>query len=164
MIACRGRYAGRRMLRNKILSKSRWSGFDCVRFGHGVTGCIGLAYGLAQVYLCAEARRQMVLHIALPDLARGDSSGSVAYLKDARLERSLECQRREGKNGLLFQAYAYPSPRADGLSCRHGQRFASGTSAMFSTTTMPQRNDRENGRVGISFSSMPARQHSVSNP
>src|SRR5208283_5511004 len=105
------------MFRYEILSKSRWIGFDCVRFGHGVTGCIGLACRVAQMYLCAKARRQMVLHITLPDLAHGDSSGSVAYLKDARLERSLECQRREGRNGLLSQAYAYPSVRADGLSC-----------------------------------------------
>ena len=129
MIACRGRYAGRRMFRNEILNKSRWISFDCVRFGHGVAGCIGLAYGLAQIYLCAEARRQMVLHVALLREAHGDSSGLVAYLKDARLERSLECRRREGEDGVLFQAYAYPSLRADGLSCRHGRQFASGTSA-----------------------------------
>ncbi len=105
------------MFRNEILSKSQWIAFDCSRFGHGVAGCIGLAYRIAQMYLCAEARRQMVLHIALPDLAHGDSSGPVAYLKDARLEPSLECRRREGKNGLLLQAYAYPSLRAGGLSC-----------------------------------------------
>ena len=77
------------MLRNEILSKSGWSGLNCVQFGHGEAGRIGLAYGVAQMNLCAKARRKMVLHIALPDLAHGDSSGSVAYLNDARLERSL---------------------------------------------------------------------------
>jgi len=106
------------MFRNKILGKNRRIEFNCVRFGHGAGGCIGVAYRVAQMYFCMEARRQMVLHIALPDLAHGDSSGSVAFLKDARLERSLECRRREGENGLLFQAYAYLSPRAEGLSRR----------------------------------------------
>jgi hypothetical protein len=51
----------------------------------------------------------VVLYIAFLDEAHGGSSRSVAYLKDARLERSLECRRREGKNELQFQAYAYQS-------------------------------------------------------
>jgi len=67
------------------------------------------------MYLGAELRRQLVFHGALLDEAHGRSSGSVAYLKDARLERSRECQRREGKNGLLSQAYACTSPRAGEL-------------------------------------------------
>jgi hypothetical protein len=62
---------------------------------------------------------------------------------------------------LLLQAYAYVSPRADGLSRQRGQRFASGTSAMFSGATKRPRNHGDNGRVGDSFSSMPAVQHSV---
>ena len=70
------------------------------------------------MYLRSELRRQVVLDIALLDEAHVGSSGAVAYLKDARLERSLECRRREGENGLLFQAYAYLSPRAEGLSRR----------------------------------------------
>ena len=49
---------------------------------------------------------QVVLYIALLDEAHGGSSRSVACLKDARLERSLECWRREETNGLLFQPYA----------------------------------------------------------
>jgi hypothetical protein len=97
------------MFRNEIRSKIQWICFDYVRFAHGVAGCIGLAYGLAQMYLRAVAGRQVVLYIAFLDEAHGGSSRSVAYLKDARLERSLECRRREGENGLLLQAYAYQS-------------------------------------------------------
>lgn len=51
----------------------------------------------------------MILHIASNDDAHAGSSGSVAEEEDARLERSLECRRREGKNELLLQAYAYKS-------------------------------------------------------
>jgi hypothetical protein len=104
----------------------------------------------------------MIPRIALPDLAHGDSSGSVAYLKDARLERSLECRRREGKNELLFQAYAYPSLRADGLSSRHDQRFASGTSTKRSAATMLARNCLDHDRLGAPSSSM-SPEHAVSN-
>jgi len=100
------------MFRNEVLSKVRRTCIDCVLFGHGAASCIGLAYGHAQMYLCAEARRQMVLDIAFVDETHGGSSGSVAYLKDARLKRSLECRRREGKDGLLLQAYANQSQRA----------------------------------------------------
>jgi hypothetical protein len=53
---------------------------------------------------------------------------------------------------LLFQAYAYPSLRADGLSCRHGQRFASGTSAMVSTARMRWRNCLNHARMGAILS------------
>jgi hypothetical protein len=150
------------MFRHEIQSKSRWIGFDCVRFGHGIAGCIRLTDRVAQMYFCAEARRQMIPRIALPDLAHGDSSGSVAYLKDARLERSLECRRREGKNELLFQAYAYPSLRADGLSSRHDQRFASGTSTKRSAATMLARNCLDHDRLGAPSSSM-SPEHAVSN-
>jgi hypothetical protein len=114
------------------------------------------------MYLCAEARRQMVLHIALPDLAHGDSSGSVAYLKVARLERSLECRRREGKNELLFQAYASPGLRADGLSSRQAQRFASETSTMLSTARMLLRNCLDHAELGA-LSSPISPAHAVSN-
>ena len=103
----------------------------------------------------------MVLLVTLADLAHGDSGGRVAFLKGARLERSLECRRREEKNGLLLQAYAYVSPRADGLSRQRGQELASGTSAMILGATMRQRNHSDNSRVGDSFSSMPAVRHSV---
>jgi hypothetical protein len=95
------------------------------------------------MYLCVEAGRQMVLHIALPDLAHGDSSGSVAYLKDARLERSLECRRREGENKVLLRAYAHASLRADGLSYLLGQRIANGSSGKSSTALMPRTICRE---------------------
>ena len=54
-IARRDGCAGGRMFRNEILSKSRWICFDCVRFGAGKAGCIGLAFGLAQMDLCAES-------------------------------------------------------------------------------------------------------------
>jgi hypothetical protein len=106
MSARRSRYKRRRVFGNKILGKSRFCRVDCVRFGRGKTGCIGLALGLAQMDLGAEAGREVILHIALPDEAHGGSGRSVACLKDARLERSLECRRREGENGLLTQAYA----------------------------------------------------------
>ncbi len=126
------------MFRYEILSKCWRSDFDCVRFGPGVTGCIGLAYWNAQMYSSVEARRQIVLHVTLGCLAHGDSSGSVAFLKDARLERSLECRRREEKNGLLFQAYAYLGPRADGLARRHHRQSANRISTMSSTAITPQ--------------------------
>lgn len=54
-----------------------------------------------------------MIDIAFEDVAQGGSSRSVAYLKGARLERSRECQRRGGVNGLLLQAYARGSLRAD---------------------------------------------------
>ena len=100
------------MFRNEFLSKTRWICLDCVRFGHGVAGCIGPAHGFAQMYFCEERGMQVVLHIAFLDEAHGGSSRSVACLKVTRLERSLECWRREGENELLFQAYAYQSLRA----------------------------------------------------
>ena len=46
------------MFRNEILSKTRWICLDCVWFAHGVAGCIGLAYGFAQMYFCEEAGMQ----------------------------------------------------------------------------------------------------------
>jgi hypothetical protein len=113
------------------------------------------------MYFCVEARRQVGLLVTLGDLAHGDSGGRVAFLKGARLERSLECRRREEKNGLLLQAYAYVSPRADGLSRQRGQVFASGTSAMFLGATMRPKNHRDNRRVGDSYSSIPAVQRPV---
>src|SRR5208283_2606808 len=94
------------MFRDEILREIRCIGFACARFRYGVAGCIGLAHRLAQMYLRTNLRRQVVLYIALLDEAHGSSSGMVACLKDARLERSLECRRREGRNGLLSQAYA----------------------------------------------------------
>lgn len=106
MTGRRGRCVRGRVFRNEIFSKTRRCCIDCVRFGRGKTGCIGLALGLAQMDLGAEAGRAVVLHIALPDETHGDSGRPVACLKDARLERSLECRRREGENGLLTQAYA----------------------------------------------------------
>jgi hypothetical protein len=48
----------------------------------------------------------MAFHVVSLDGTHGGSSRSVACLKVARLERSLECWRREGTNALLFQAYA----------------------------------------------------------
>jgi hypothetical protein len=64
---------------------------------------------------------------------------------------------------LLFQAYAYPRLRADGLSCRHGQRFASGTSAMISTATMPWRNCLDHARMRAPFFPRSLAQDAVSN-
>src|SRR5208337_1824062 len=104
------------MFRKEILSKTRWICLDCVWFDHGVAGCIRLAYGFAQMYFCEERGMQVVLHIAALDGTHGGSSRSVACLKVARLERSLECWRREGTNELLFQAYTRHDPRADGFA------------------------------------------------
>jgi hypothetical protein len=53
---------------------------------------------------------------------------------------------------LLLQAYAYPSLRADGPSCRHDQRSVSGTSAMISTATMLWRNCLDHARMGAILS------------
>jgi hypothetical protein len=94
------------MLRNEILSKTQWVCFGCVRFSAGRAGCIGLAFGLDQMNSCEERGMQVILHVASLDGIHGGSSRSVACLKDARLEQSLECLRREGKNGLQSQAYA----------------------------------------------------------
>ena len=58
----------------------------------------------------------MKLHIALLTADRRSVGCSLAFFVGARLERSLECQRRGGKNGILPLAYAYRSPRADGLA------------------------------------------------
>jgi hypothetical protein len=79
------------MLSNEILGKNRWRCFDCGRFDSGRAGCIRLDHWLAQMYLGAEARRQVVLDIALFDVAQNGSSRSVACLKDTRLERSMKC-------------------------------------------------------------------------
>lgn len=100
------------MFGNEILSKTCRIGIARIEFRYGVADGIGLAYGLAQMDLGVGARRRGVLYMALLDEAHGSSSGLVACLKDARLERSLECRRRERKNGLLLQAYATPSLRA----------------------------------------------------
>jgi hypothetical protein len=94
------------MFSNEILSKIRCACLDCNRLGRGEAGGVELAFRMAQMDLCAVAGSQVVLHVAFFNGAHGGSSGSVAYLKDARLERSLECRRREGENGLLTQAYA----------------------------------------------------------
>jgi hypothetical protein len=93
------------MFLKEILSKTRWICLDCVWFDYGVAGCIGLAYGFAQMYICEERWMQVVLHFVSIDGTHGGSSRSVACMKVARLERSLECWRREGINELLFQAY-----------------------------------------------------------
>jgi len=79
------------MFRNEILSKIRWICLARVRVGHRVAGCIGLAHERAQMYFCEEGGMEVVLHIASFDGTHDGSSRSVAHLKDARLERSLEC-------------------------------------------------------------------------
>jgi len=84
------------MFCNKILSKTQWICLNRIRFRIGEAGCIGLALERTKMGLCVVAGRQVVLFVASFDQAHGDSSGSVAYLNVARLERSLECQRREG--------------------------------------------------------------------
>ena len=53
---------------------------------------------------------------AFPEEAHRRSSRSVAYVNDARLGQSLDCERREGKHFLLSQAYAHPNPRADSFT------------------------------------------------
>ncbi len=109
MLALQERGAGERMFSKEILSKTQWI---CARLGDGVAGCRGRAFGAAQMYLRAETGGRMVLRIVFFDIAHGGSSRPVACLKDARLERNLECRRREGGKELLFQAYAYTSLRA----------------------------------------------------
>jgi hypothetical protein len=94
------------MFRDEI---GREFGLGCIHYARlslGKTGCVGLAFGRAQMNLREEGRTHVILHIASNDDAHAGSSGSVAEEEDARLERSLECRRREGKNGLLTQAYA----------------------------------------------------------
>jgi hypothetical protein len=46
--------------------------------------------------ICPKRGRQMVIHIAFLEETHDGSSRTVAYLKDGRLERSLDCRRREG--------------------------------------------------------------------
>jgi hypothetical protein len=46
---------------------------------------------------CAPPSGKIILHIAFFDKGHGKSSGSVACLSGARLERNLECRRREGE-------------------------------------------------------------------
>src|SRR5579863_6025037 len=73
-----------------------------------------MAYRGLQMDLGAVAGREMILHIGFLDEAHGGSNGSVACLNGARLERSLECRRREGKNGLSTPAYACRGSLAGG--------------------------------------------------
>ena len=116
------------MLPNEILGKTQWICLDCFRFGRGKTGCVGLAYWIAQMYLRAEAGGQMVLDIAFPDVAHGGPSRPVACLKDARLERSLECRRREGKNNCYFK-HTLAAACVRRLSSYLAKRFADGIGA-----------------------------------
>ncbi len=94
----------RRVFRDKVRSKMQWIYLDCVRFGSGEAGCVAQAYGLAEMNLCAVARRQVVLYIALLNQAHGSSSQLVAYLKDARLERKPGMPKaRKGKDYFHFK-------------------------------------------------------------
>ena len=89
------------MFRNKVRCKTRHIGCVCIALSSGEASGIGLAFGRAQMYLRAEIKRQVILHVASLDEAHGESICSVGWPEDARLERSLECRRREGRNGLL---------------------------------------------------------------
>lgn len=90
----------------EIFIKIRLIWLYFARFGHRRTGRSGLVYRRIQMYLRAMTGRKMILYIALIDEAQNSSSRTVACFNVARLERGLECQRREGKYGLLSQAYA----------------------------------------------------------
>jgi hypothetical protein len=62
------------MFRDEIVSENRRNRFGCIGLSSGKPGRVWLAYRLAQMYFCAEARRQMVLNVALSDVAQGGSS------------------------------------------------------------------------------------------
>jgi hypothetical protein len=79
------------MLRDKISREIRFC-IDDVRSAFGDAGCILLG----QMSICPKRGRQMVIHIAFLEETHDGSSRTVAYLKDGRLERSLDCRRREG--------------------------------------------------------------------
>src|ERR1700728_5279426 len=112
------------MLNDEIVSKGRGLRLGCLGFNPGKTGCIGLAHWLAQMDLCTEARREVVLDVALPDVAHRGSSRSVACLKDARLERSLECQRREGGERAAVSSIRQHEPACRRRSSRRTRKFA----------------------------------------
>jgi hypothetical protein len=101
-----------RMFRKEILSKTHCIWFDCARLDHASVRRIGLPYGRVPQHLCAAARRQENVGFAFLDEAHGGSNRSVTYLKDARLERSLRCWRRENEVVPLSQGYACQSLRA----------------------------------------------------
>src|SRR6185437_8939497 len=81
----------RRMLCSEIPSKTQSICFDRIRFNSGKAGCIWLAFGGDQMNPCMKRGTQVILDIASFNGAHGDSSRSVACLKDTRLERSMEC-------------------------------------------------------------------------
>jgi hypothetical protein len=91
------------MFRNEIVGKTQWICLNCVRFSYGVAGCIGLAHGRAQMYSCEKGGMQVGPHVASLVGTHDGSSRSVAYLKVARLERRLECGRREGETACCFK-------------------------------------------------------------
>lgn len=115
----------------EILCKARWTCFGFVRFSCGKAGRIGLARWRAQMYLCAEARRQVILDIALPDVAHNGSRCSVGCLKDARPKRSLECQRREWGRSTL-SSIRLPETACRSVSPHRAQRSTNG----FDTTLL----------------------------
>src|SRR5208282_3025581 len=96
-----------------------------VRLSLRKTGCVGLAFarllGRAQMNLREEGGAHVILHVASINDAHAGSSRSVAEEEDARLERSLECRRREGKNGLLLKhtliRFLVPVRAAHGSYC-----------------------------------------------
>jgi hypothetical protein len=67
---------------------------------------------------CKKWGMQVVLDFASVDGAHGGSSGSIAYLKDARLERSLSAEGEKGKTGYCFKHTRCKNLRAVELPSR----------------------------------------------
>ena len=61
------------------------------------------------------AGSKVTLHVAFLDEDHSNSRGTVASLEGARLERSLDCRRREGES-LLIRAYTRNGSRAGCVS------------------------------------------------
>ena len=66
------------------------------------TSCIRHALWPVQMNSPMTASGKMILYIAFLDESHGNSGRSVVCLEGARLKRSLECRRREGKTMSLL--------------------------------------------------------------
>jgi hypothetical protein len=108
-----GLWRSLRMLPEKVLAEFGWICGVCTRLR-----CRNSrrAYGGARLYACMPACGKIVRHIAFLYEGHGNSSRSAACLSGTRLERSLECRRREGETLTTTS-----SLRAFELACRRNR-------------------------------------------
>ncbi len=112
-----GRLGSGRMVAKKVLGKLRSFRTDPARLRPGEAGCIRLACSLKWMQACSPPRGKIFVHIALLDEGHGTFGRSVASLNGARLERSLECRRREEETPTITL-----SLRAFQRSCRDSSK------------------------------------------